>query len=233
MAENDTEEKGKKQVQGEESKDGEEKESAESQPATETGDEVEFIAVQPEEEGQPGDVKLKPSEPAAEETKGLKSKLKKKEAEIKALKKEVDQLRDKYLRALAEMDNLRKRLEREKIEFRNYALFDFLREFLVILDNFERALQSYDQTDGKTFREGVEMIYRLTMDLLLKKGVVPIEVKDKRFDPARHQAVMTEESEEVEEPEVAEELQRGYLHHERLLRPTMVKVIIPKKKEES
>ncbi len=233
MSENETEEKEKKPAQDEEGKAGEEEKREENQPATETGEEVEFIAVKSEEEGQPAAVKLKASEPPAEEDKSLKSKLKKKEAEIKALKREVEQLRDKYLRALAEMDNLRKRQEREKTEFRNYALSDFLREFLVILDNFERALQCGDQTDGKTFREGVEMIYRLTMDLLLKKGVVPIEVKDKRFDPARHQAVMTEESDEVKEPEVAEELQRGYLHHERLLRPTMVKVLVPKKKEES
>lgn len=198
----------------------------------ESGEEVEFIAVQEDEESPQAAVKVKEPERPTEETKGLKSRLKKRDAEIKALKKEVEELRDKYLRALAEMDNLRKRQEREKVEYRNYALSEFLREFLSILDNFERALQCCDQTDGKTFREGVEMIYRLTLDLLLKKGVVPIEVKDKRFDPARHQAVMTEESEGVEEPQIAEELQRGYLHHERLLRPTMVKVLIPKKKTE-
>ncbi len=232
MSDNETEEKKKsadQEAHGEEEK----PEAGEGQATPESAEEVEFISVQKEEEVQSPGLKLKTAETQAEETKGLKSKLKKKEAEIRTLKKEIEQLKDKYLRALAEMDNLRKRQEREKVEFRNYALSEFLKEFLVILDNFERALRCCDQTDGKTFREGVEMIYRLTLDLLMKKGVVPIEVKDKRFDPARHQAVLTEESEDIEEPQVAEELQRGYLHHERLLRPTMVKVLIPKKKVES
>lgn len=233
MADNGTEENKKSPDQ--KTRDGfEEKEkSEESQTPTGGADEVEFVSLKPDEQTEGAPIQGKASEPSGEETKGLKSKLKKKEAEIKALKKELDELKDKYLRVLAEMDNLRKRLEREKAEFRNYALSEFLRELLVILDNFERALQCGDQTDGKSFREGIEMIYRLTLDLLMKNGVVPIEVKDKRFNPAHHQAVLTEESEEVEEPQVVEELQRGYLHYERLLRPTMVKVRIPKKKEES
>ena len=168
---------------------------------------------------------------AAEEEKGLRSKLKKKEAEIKALKSEVGELKDKYLRKLAEMENLRKRFDRERAEYEQYALSDFLRELLIVLDNFERALQNRDQSDGKSFLQGVEMIYRQYLDLLKKQGLRPIEITDKKFDPNIQQAVVTEESETAEEPEVAEELQRGYWLQERLLRPAMVKVIVPKKRE--
>jgi molecular chaperone GrpE len=77
------------------------------------------------------------------------------------------------------------------------------------------------------------MIYRQYADLLKKQGVRPIESSDRRFDPAVHQAVLTEESDAVEEPEVAEVLQRGFWIQDRLLRPAMVKVLVPKKKEEA
>jgi molecular chaperone GrpE len=167
-----------------------------------------------------------------EEEKGLKVRLKKKEAEIKALEKDLHELKDKYLRALAEMQNLRKRFDRERAEYVDYALSEFLREVLVVLDNFERALKAADQADGRSFREGVELIYRQYQDMLRKNGVRPIEPTAKKFDPAIHQAVLTEESDEVEEPEVAEEMQRGYWLRDRLLRPAMVKVRVPRKKGE-
>jgi molecular chaperone GrpE len=167
--------------------------------------------------------------PRGEEDKGLRPKLKKKEAEIKTLKKENDELKDKYLRALAEMENLRKRFDRERAEFTQYALSEFLREALVVLDNFERALKTRDEADGRSFQEGVELIYRQFQELLRKNGVRPIEPVDKKFDPAVQHAVLIEESGDIEEAEVAEELQRGYWIRDRLLRPAMVKVLVPKK----
>lgn len=197
----------------------------------ESGDKVEYETVK--EEAVPERIAQEPPRPHPEYDKSIKNKLKKKEAEIKILKKEKEELKDKYLRKLAEMENLRKRFERDRAEYQQYALNDVLRELLTVLDNFERALQSRDQSDGKSFQEGVEMIYRQYQDLLKKKGVALIEIKDRKFDPTIHQAVLTEESETVAEPEVAEELQRGYWLHGRLLRPAMVKVLIPKKREES
>lgn len=172
-----------------------------------------------------------------EDARALKGKLKKKEHEIKHLRKENDDLRkelgdlkDKYLRAAAEMDNQRKRLEREKNDFYQFALADLLKELLVVLDNFERALKTRgDQTDNKSFHEGVDLIRKQFFDLLLKRGVTPLDAQDKRFDPAVHQAVLTEESDGVGEPEVGEILQKGYRLNERLLRPALVKVIVPKK----
>jgi len=194
-------------------------------------DEVEY---EPVEETEPAAEKEEKTglRPLGEEDKRLKSKLKKKEAEYKALRKDLDDFRDKYLRNLAEMENLRKRFERERADYLQYSLSEFLREMLVVLDNFERALKTRDQADGRSFWEGVELIYRQYLDLMKKKGVRPIDVNEKKFDPTIHQAVMTEESDEVKEPEVAEELQRGYLIHDRLLRPSMVKVRLPRKRED-
>ena len=207
-------------------------------PVVSTGDTVEFEAVTgPSEETAPPKKKA-PGAPAreSEESKGLKHKIKKRDAELKALKKEVeelkkenDELKDKYLRKLADAENLRKRAEREMADYHLYALSDLLKELLSVVDNFERALATGDETNGKAFQEGVMMIYRQLVELLRKVGVTPILMQDKKFDPSHQQAVMTEESEEVQEPEVAEELQRGYLLHDRLLRPAMVKVRIPKK----
>ncbi|MCR4409191.1 MAG: nucleotide exchange factor GrpE [Candidatus Saccharicenans sp.] len=160
----------------------------------------------------------------------LQAELERKDREISELKKAVEELKDKFLRSVAELDNIRKRTEREKEEFFQYALSDLLRDILPILDNFERALKtSEEEVDGKTFREGVELIYRMLLNLVKKHGVRPIELEDNKFDPSLHHALVSEESAEVSEPEIKEELQKGYLLHNRLLRPTMVKVIIPKK----
>lgn len=174
-------------------------------------------------------INKKKGKPKQDEAEVLKKKLKKTQSEIRKLTKEMARLKEKFLRQLAEKENLRKRLEREKSEFYNYALGELLKELLAVLDNFERALESKDQGDGKSFREGIEMICKQYRDLLMRQGVVPIEIEGKRFDPYLHQAFMTEESEDVAEPEIGEELQRGYMLHDRLLRPTLVKVIVPKK----
>lgn len=197
----------------------------------ESTDEVEYEPVIEGDESTGN--KDKPGVRSPEEEKGLRPKLKKKDSEIKALKKEYDELKDKYLRSLAEMQNLRKRFDRERADYIEYSLNEFLREVLVVLDNFERALKVSDQAGDRSFREGVELIYRQYQDMLKKKGVRPIELADKKFDPAIHQAVLTEESDEVEEPEVSEELQRGYWLQDRLLRPAMVKVRVPRKRERS
>ncbi len=173
--------------------------------------------------------KKKPGKSKRNEVEALKRRLKKSHADAKKLKKEIHKLKEEYLRQLADKENLRKRLEREKSEFYDYALSELLKELLVIIDNFERALESQDQVNGKSFREGIEMIYKQYRDLLLKQGVTPIEIKEKKFDPQFHQAFATEESEEVDEPEIGEELQRGYMLYNRLLRPALVKVIVPKK----
>jgi molecular chaperone GrpE len=178
-----------------------------------------------------GEEPVHPADEApAEGAKPLKDKLRKKDAEIKHLKKELEELRERHVRALAETENIRKRLEREKNDYFQFALSDLLLEFLNILDNFERALQASEgDADGKTFREGIDLIYRMSMNLLHKRGVRPIEIKDGTFDPTLHHAMVREESADVDEPRVTEELQKGYMLHNRLLRPALVKVVVPKK----
>jgi molecular chaperone GrpE len=203
-----------------------------------TDDEIEFIPeANPPDEGkprEPGPVEEKkvPAEKDAvhESARPIKDKLKKKDAEIKHLKRELEETKDQLLRKLADIENLRKRSEKEKSDYTQYALSGLLLELVGILDNFERALQSAAaDVDGKTFQEGVELIFRMFQNLLAKNGVRPIILKDKAFDPNFHHAMTVSESEDVKEPEVEEELQKGYMHHDRLLRPTLVKVIVPKK----
>ena len=162
-------------------------------------------------------------------TKALKDNLKKKDAEIKLLKQENEKLKEQSLRRLADMENLKKRMNKEKTDFYQYALSDFLTELFTVLDNFERAFEIQGQKGGKGFREGIKMIYKQYQDLLIRYGAKPIDIQGKKFDPRLHQAFITVESEEVDEPEVVEELQKGYTLHNRLLRPALVKVAVPKK----
>jgi len=201
-----------------------------------SGDEIEFIPQEPVSgeggaETPPAVVKKDPDDKAAAEgSRHLKEKLKKREAEIKHLKKELDDLKESHLRRLADMENLRKRFEREKTEFQQFALNGLMLELLAIGDNFERALQiAPPDAEGKTFREGIDLIFRMFQNLLAKHGVRPIALENRAFDPNFHHAMTVEESAAVEEPTVEEELQKGYMLHDRLLRPTLVKVLVPKK----
>ena len=173
----------------------------------------------------------KESSQKGNQIKSLKARLKKKEAEIKNLKKKFGKMQEEFLRKAAEMENLRKRLEREKNDFLQYALSEHLKELLGVMDNFERALESQNQDEEESLQKGVEMIYKQLYDLLLKQGVKQITIEENRYDPHLHQAFLTEESDQVTELQVAEELQKGYTIHDRLLRPSLVKVYIPKKEE--
>lgn len=173
--------------------------------------------------------KAKEKNIAKEEKEDTKSK--NQEEEIDQLKKELNKYKEEYLRQVADKENLRKRLEREKSEFYQYALSNFIQEFLGVVDNFERALESHKDSDCSDLKSGIEMIYKQLLDLLMKQGVKPIEIKDSKFDPNYHQAFIIEESENVDEPQVSQELQKGYLLHDRLIRPSLVKVIMPKKEQ--
>ena len=153
----------------------------------------------------------------------------KREAEIKALRQERDELKDKFLRALAETENLRKRAEREKSEYFQYALAEVLQDMLTVVDSLERALEAQDRSDGKLFLEGVRMIHRQFLDILARQGVTPLKhVVGSRFDPEFHQALSSEAADDVQEAVVSEELQKGYRLHDRLLRPALVKVKVPR-----
>ncbi|HLG54228.1 MAG TPA: nucleotide exchange factor GrpE [Vicinamibacterales bacterium] len=141
---------------------------------------------------------------------------------LEDLRRERDSLQDRLLRTAAEFDNYRKRMDRERRDLADYTAADVVTELLPIVDNLERALQA--AADDDPLRKGVELIHKQMLDMLRKRGVKPIDTLGTDFDPNFHQAVIHEESEQHREGEVMQELQRGYLLGDRLLRPAMVKV---------
>lgn len=150
-----------------------------------------------------------------------------------AYQKVVDEKRDLYdrlLRKQAEMDNFRKRVQREKEDFLQLANADLIRALLPVVDGFERALRHRDASVPKTFYEGTELIHQELLGVLGRAGVTPIETAGKLFDPHLHQAVETVEAKGHRDQEIVEELQRGYKLKNRLLRPAIVKVAAGGKK---
>ncbi len=133
--------------------------------------------------------------------------------------------RDRMLRALAEVENDRKRLDREKKDYLRFANEGLVSELLPVLDNFDRALKTpSSSSEDDSYRQGVEMIYRQLKSVLEKQGLKEIKAEGQPFDPFFHEAVQEEETDEYPEGTVLEELQKGYLFQGRLLRPTVVKV---------
>jgi molecular chaperone GrpE len=143
-------------------------------------------------------------------------------SETEKLKAERDALLDRVARLQAEFDNARKRGVREQQEFREFAAADVIRNFLPILDSFERALKAGG--DAGDFRNGVELIYRQFQDALQKSGAQPINAVGQPFDPRMHEAIEMVDTTEVPDHQVVDELQRGYKYKDRLLRPAMVRV---------
>lgn len=147
------------------------------------------------------------------------------EMSIARLEEELEDLRDRSVRTLADFENYRRRSERERAELRRYAAFDAMQDFLPIVDNLERALSAGGSADD--VKVGVEMILRQMRDLLRQRGVTAVEALGEPFDPSVHEAVARDEDPEVDEPTVVEEMQRGYRMHDRLLRPALVRVAMP------
>lgn len=140
------------------------------------------------------------------------------------LQQENQDLKNRYLRTLADFDNLRKRTEREKADFFRYATAAVLKDLLPILDNFDRAMEHSDADDE--FHKGVELIYKQLYDVLYRNGLRPIDEVGVHFDPNIHEGVMREEDLTVPSHTVTMILQKGYFLHDRLLRPAMVKVAV-------
>lgn len=146
-------------------------------------------------------------------------------AELDRLRREAAEYRDRSVRTLADFDNYRKRVEREREEQRKYALLEPIREFLGVADNLDLALQA--DGSAEDLKRGVEMIRRQLQDLLRRFGVAEVAAVGQPFDPSLHEAVAREESPGTSTPTVIAELRRGYRLHDRLLRPSMVKVAVP------
>jgi molecular chaperone GrpE len=147
------------------------------------------------------------------------------EEEAEQLKAELDHVRDVYLRKLAEFDNFRKRVEREREEHRLAGVEEMIRELLPVLDNFERALQHADDDSG-AFLQGVEMIAKQLWDTLERRGVAEVNPVGQPFDPELHEAVQRVEDGEHPPGTVAWVMLKGYTMGDRLIRPAMVGVAV-------
>lgn len=153
------------------------------------------------------------------------------EGQLEAVAAERDQLaaekadlQDRLLRRQAEFENFRRRVERERGDFVQYAGMELVRELLPVLDDFERAMKV--ETADREYAKGVELIYQRLFDILKKAGLEPIETQGRKFDPNHHQALDMVETTEAEDQAILQEYQRGYNFKGKLLRPSLVKVAV-------
>jgi molecular chaperone GrpE len=175
---------------------------------------VNDVDVRPDEGGEPADDGTASGAAAAAEPDELTRAVEEREA-----------LRDRLLRATAEFDNYRKRVDRERRELSDRASEGILAELLPIVDDLERALSAEAGSEAaEAYRKGVELIHKQMLELLSRRGVTPMEALGADFDPHLHQAVASEPVEGRRDGEVIEVLRRGYLLGDRLLRAAMVKV---------
>lgn len=153
------------------------------------------------------------------------------QAEYEQVKAERDHFKDRLARLQAEFDNARKRAEREKAEFRDYATGNVVEQFLPVLDNFDLALKAKGSADQ--LRSGVELIVKQMEDALRQLQVVPVAAMGEEFDPRYHEALGSVERDDLPDHTVAEEIRRGYKLRDRLVRPALVRVVSnPKQQKE-
>jgi molecular chaperone GrpE len=145
-------------------------------------------------------------------------------AERDKLALEAADLQNRVLRSRAEFENARRRAERERSDYLQFAAMDLVKEILPILDDFERALKV--ETADRNYAKGVELIYQRMAETLKKLGLEPIETVGKQFDPNLHQAVERVETDEAPDQSILGEFQRGYNFKGKPLRPAMVKVAV-------
>ena len=141
-----------------------------------------------------------------------------------ALAKERADLYDQLLRLRAEFENFRRRAQREREEFTEFAMIEAVRAVVPVLDDFERALKT--ESADKEYARGMELIYQRLLEALKKLGLEAIEAEGQKFDPALHHAVEMEKTDRVEDHTILTQHQRGYNFKGKLLRPAMVKVAV-------
>ncbi len=155
------------------------------------------------------------------------------EAKLKSAEEEAKQTYDRFLRVSAEFENYKKRSTREMDEFRKFANQTLIKDLLPVVDNLELAIKSSNKNKNADSQvlNGVDLTLQEILKIFERYHVKPIESLGKPFDPTFHEAVMREETDDHPENTVINELQKGYLIHDRLLRPSMVVVAAPKKQE--
>ena len=157
------------------------------------------------------------------------------EAKLEVKEQEAKENYDRLLRVSAEFENYKKRTTRELEEFRKFANQSLIKEMLSVVDNLELAMNSTNghKTIDQGLLQGLDMTHKEILKVFEKFNVKPIEAKGQTFDPTFHEAVMQEATDEFDENTVINELQKGYLIHDRLLRPAMVVVARPKESKDS
>ena len=148
--------------------------------------------------------------------------------ELQAARDEVQANFARYQRLAADFENYTRRTRQELADRTQYANEELLRKLLPILDNLRRALDHAPEGIDRNWSEGLRMVVRQFEDTLQAQGVSPIPAIGEKFDPAQHEAIAREETDEHEEGTIVEEMQPGYRLHERVLRPTLVKVAQPR-----
>ncbi len=191
--------------------------------------EVEFDAEAPESDAE-SDVEAAPDDQAAIEVR---------QEDLTELRDEIDELRERldeaeresgehkerWMRAAADLENLRKRTKREKDEFRKFGHDKVALELIPAVDNLERALVHAEKSeDASGVIDGVKMVYRQIVSALQKHGVTSFESKGEKFNPEQHEAIQQVETTEQDTGTIVEEYQKGYFIHDRLLRPALVSV---------
>lgn len=145
------------------------------------------------------------------------------EEQLAATRLERDESRDRFLRAQAELENYRRRMQRELAEERRYAALPIVRDLLPVIDNFQRALDAARNSDrAADLIEGLEMVIRQLEETLIRHGTTPIAAHGEPFDPNLHEAVQQIPSADQPPMTVLQELERGYLLHDRVVRPSKV-----------
>lgn len=153
----------------------------------------------------------------------LKQKLETLEKTIEDQQKQIDEYKNRWYRAQADFDNFRKRTQKEIQDIHLYAGEQLIKDILPVVDNFERAMDSIEDREDPIYK-GIQLIYQQLKKVLEKYDVKEIDAQGKTFDPRFHEAVMQVESQEYENDTVIEVLQKGYLFHTKVIRPSMVKV---------
>jgi molecular chaperone GrpE len=170
-------------------------------------------------------------EPVAAETEQVVDPVKDLEKKLQLKEEEARETYDRLLRVSAEFENYKKRAAREMEDFRKFSNQSLIKEMLSVVDNLELAMNSTNghKSIDKNLLEGLAMTHKEILKVFEKFNVTPISAKGQTFDPTYHEAVMQEETDEFAENTVINELQKGYLIHDRLLRPAMVVVAKSKK----
>ena len=184
-------------------------------------DEGTRVFIDEEEDVDPEDAEAKRPKPVPKKNRrGSKALM----AELEEAHALAENNKEKYIRLLADFDNMRARNEKENAKMFDYGASETLEKLLPVIDNFERAFDHITEEERTPFEEGIEMIYKQLMETLEKLGVTPMDAVGKEFDPNFHNAVIHVEDENAGENVVLEEMQKGYMYKDKVLRHSMVKV---------